>query len=81
MQREQFQQQTQNIDTFYQLSVRNAQNFTGTKKYPDVRTNRHLEHDKFSQPYGEFVCCFVLSTKDNTLQPKIAPKSSKTYKT
>ena len=46
MQRDQFNQQHQNIDTFYRPSVRNAQCKTGSDKIPDTGTNCNYAIDE-----------------------------------
>ena len=55
IEREQFHQQTENIDTLRQPSVANTHCVIGTEKYPDVRIDCNLEHGRFSQAYGDIV--------------------------
>ena len=74
MQRDQFNQQHQNNDTFYRPSVVNAQCIIGSEKFPDAGINCNYAIDKFSQAYGEIVSCFRHLAKDNILQPYITQK-------
>ena len=48
LQRDQFDQQRQNNDTLYRLSVVNAQCIIGSKKFPDARKNCNHAIDKYS---------------------------------
>ena len=67
MQRDQFNQQHQNNDTFYRPSVLNAQCNIGSEKFPDAGLNCNYAIDKYSQAYVEFVSCFRPLAKDNLL--------------
>ena len=49
MHRHQFNQQHQNINTFYRPSVVNAQCIFVSEKFPDARTNCNY---KYTQAYG-----------------------------
>ena len=71
MQRDQFVQQHQKIDTFYRPSVVNAQCNIGNEKLPDAGMKFNYANDKYSQAYGEIVSCFRILAKDNILQPYI----------
>ena len=55
MQRDQFNQQHQNNDTFYRPSVVNAQCIIGSEKFPDAGKNFNYAMHKYSQAYGEIV--------------------------
>ena len=55
--KEQFHQQTENIDTLCQPSVAKAYCVTGTEKNPEVRISCDFEHGRFSQAYGEIASC------------------------
>ena len=74
MQRDQFNQQHQNNDTFYGPSVVNPQAIISSEKYPDAGISCIYVFDKFSQPYGEFVSCFRKLAKEGFLQPYITQK-------
>ena len=74
MQRDQFNQQHQNTDTFYRPSVVNAQCIIGSEKTPAAGVNCNWAIDKYSQAYGENVSCFRHLAKDNNLQPYITQK-------
>ena len=74
MQRDQFNQQHQNIDTFYRPSVVNAQCIIGSEKIPDAGINCDYAIEKYTQAYGEVVSCFRHLSKDNFLQPYITQK-------
>ena len=71
MQRDQFNQQPQNNDTFYGPSVVNAQCVISSEKFPDAGINYNYAIDKCSQAYGGVVSCFRHLAKDNILQPYI----------
>ena len=58
MQRDQFNQQHHNNDTFYRPSVVNAQCIIGSEKFPDTGTYCNYAIDKYSPAYGEIVSCF-----------------------
>ena len=58
MQRDQFNQQHQNFDTFRRPSVANAQCIRGSEKYPDAGLNCNYAIYKCSQAFGEMVSCF-----------------------
>ena len=74
MQRDQFNQQHRNNDTFYRPSVVHAQAIVGSEKFPDAGINCNYGIDKYSQAYGEIVSCFRHLSKDNILQPYITQK-------
>ena len=74
MQRDQFNQQHQNNDTFCRPSVVNGQGFIGSEKIPDAGTNCNYAIDKFSQAYAEVVPCFRHLAKDIILLPYITQK-------
>ena len=77
MQKDQFNQQHQNNDTFYRPSVVNVfigQCNIGSEKLPDAGINCDYAIDKYSQAYGEIVSCFRHLAKDNILQPYITQK-------
>ena len=69
MQRDQFNQQHQNNDTFCRPSVVNAQCIIGSEKPPDAGINCNSAIDKYSLAYGVIVSCFRHLAKDNILQP------------
>ena len=69
MQRDQFNQQHQNKDTFCRPSVVNAQRIKDGEKFPDSGINCDYAIDKKSQANGEIVSCFRHLTKDNILPP------------
>ena len=69
MQRDQFNQQHQNNDTFYRPSVVNAQCVIGSEKIPDAGLNCNYAFDKYSQAYGEIVSRFRQLAKNHILQP------------
>ena len=74
IQRDQFNQQHQNSDTFYRPSVVNAQCIFGSEKFPDAGISCNYAIDKYSQAYAEFVSCFGHLAKDNILPPYITQK-------
>ena len=74
MQRDQFNQQHQNNDTFYRPIVVNAQGIIRSEKYPDAGINCSYAIDKNSQAYGGIVSCFRRFAKDNILKPLITQK-------
>ena len=74
MQRDHFNQQHQNNDTFYRTSVLNIQCIVASEKFPDAGKNCNYAIDKYSQAYGEIVSCFRRLAKDNILQPYITQK-------
>ena len=74
MQRDQFNQQHQNNDTFYRPNVVNAHCIIGSEKLPDVGRKRHCAIVKNSQAYVENVSCLRHIAKDNILQPYITQK-------
>ena len=74
VQRDQFNQQYQNNDTFYRPSVVNAQCIIGSEKVPDAGINCNYSIDKYSQAYGEIVSCFRHLAKIITLQPYFTQK-------
>ena len=82
MQRDQFNQQHQNYDTFHRPSVVNALCIFGSKNSSDAGINCNYAIDKFLQAYGEVVSYFRQLTEDKILQPHITQKnfiSSNTY--
>ena len=74
MQRDQFNQQHQNNDTFHRPSVVNAQCKIGSKKFPDAGINCFYAIDKYSRAYGENLSCFIHLSKHKILQPYITEK-------
>ena len=76
MQRDQFNPQHQNNDTFYKPSVGNAQCINSSDKFPDVGINCDYAIYKYSQAYGEIVSYFRLLAKDNIYNHIIHKKSS-----
>ena len=74
LQRDQFNQQHENIDTFFKPSVVNAQCIIGNQKLPDGREKCIYAIDKFSQVYGEIVSSFRHLATDNILQLYITQK-------
>ena len=58
MERDQFNQQHQNNDTFCRPSVVIAQCVVGSEKFPDAGINCCYAIDKYSQAYGGIVSCF-----------------------
>ena len=74
MQRDQFNQQHENNDTFYKQSVVNAQCLIGSEKFPDVGRNCNYAIDKYSQAFGEIVSCFRHFAKAKILQPYVTQK-------
>ena len=71
MQRDQFNQQHQNNDTFYTPSVVNAQCIIGSEKFSDAGISCNYAIDQCSQAYGEIVSCFRHLARNNILQPYI----------
>ena len=78
MQRDQFNQQHQNEDSFYRPSVVKAQVNFGSGKIPDSGTKRNYAIEKFSRAYGKNVSCFRHLAKDKILQIYFTQKSFKT---
>ena len=78
IQRDQFNQEHRNNDTFCRPSVVNAQFFIGSENIPDAGIIFNYAIDKYSQAYGEIVSWFRLLAKDNILQPLIKQKDFKT---
>ena len=74
MQRDQFNQQHQNNDTFYRSSVLNAQAIIGSEKFPEAGINCKYAIDKYLQAYGETVSCFRPLNKEDILKPFIKQK-------
>ena len=68
MQRDQFNQQHQNKDTFYRPNVVNSQCFIRSEKLPNAGIYCIYAIDRYSQAYGEIVFCFRHLAKDNFLQ-------------
>ena len=58
MQKNQFNHQHQNNDTFHKPSLLNAQFVMGSEKYQDAGINCTYAVNKCSQAYGAFVSCF-----------------------
>ena len=71
MQRDQFNQQHQNNDTFKRPSGVNAQFIIGSENFPDAIKNCNYIFDKKSQADGEIVSCFRHLAKDNIFKPYI----------
>ena len=69
MQRDQFNQQHQNNDTFYRPNFVNAQSFVGKKNFPDAAMNCNYANDKYSQANCAIVSCFRHLFKDIILEP------------
>ena len=65
MQRDQFDQQHQNKDTFYTPNVVNAQFIIGSEKVLDSGKNCSFAFDNYSPAYGGIVPCFRHLAKDN----------------
>ena len=65
MQRDQFTQQHQNIDTLNRPCVVNTQIKVRNEKYPDAGKTSNYAFDKNSVAYGEIVSCVRHSAKDN----------------
>ena len=63
MQRYQFHQQSQKLDTLYRPSVSNAQGFIGTDNYLDAGLICVHERDEFFLSHGEIDSCFRHLTK------------------
>ena len=74
MQRDQFNQQHQNNDTFCRSSVVNPLCIIGSEKIPDAGINSNYAFDKYSQAFGEIVSCFRHLARDNILQPYFSQK-------
>ena len=74
LQRDQFNQQLQNNDTFYRPSVVNAQCIFENEIFSDAGINCNYAIDKLSPTYGENVSCFRHLAEDNILQPNITQK-------
>ena len=74
MQRDQFNQQHQNNDTFSRPSVVNAQCIIGSEKFPNAGISCNYAIDKYSPAFGEIASCFRHLAKDNNLQPYITQK-------
>ena len=74
MQRYQFNQQHQNIVTYYRPSVVNAQCIIGSDKFPDAGKKCNYALFRYSQAYEEIVSCFRQSAKDSILQPYLTQK-------
>ena len=74
MQRDFVNQQHQNNDTFYRLSVVNSQRIIGSEKLPDAGICCNYATDKNSQALVEIVSCFRHLADDNDLQPYITQK-------
>ena len=74
MQRDQFNQQHQNNDTFHTPSVVIAQCSIGSEEIPDSGINCNYAIYKYSQACGEVVFCFEHLAKDNILQLCITQK-------
>ena len=69
MQRDQFNQQHQNNDTFYRPSVVQDQIFIGSEKYQDAGISCNNAMDKFFQAFEEIATCFRHLAKDDILHP------------
>ena len=71
MQRNQFNQQRQNNDTFQRPLVVIAQCILNSGKHPDARINFTFVVDKRSKAYGESVSCLRHLAKEKILQAYI----------
>ena len=60
MQRNQFNQQHQNNDTFHRPNVANAQWTNGSENYPDAGIFCKYATNKYSLAYGDIISCFRL---------------------
>ena len=80
MQRDHFNQQHQNNDTFYRPSVVNAQCLIGSEKFPDAGIFCKYAIDQKSQANGDNVSCFRFLAKDNVSQPYFTQKDFVTSK-
>ena len=74
LQRHEFNQQHQNVDTFYESTVVNAQCIIGYEKIPDAGTNCGYAIYIYSQATGEIVFCFRHLAKDIILQAYFTQK-------
>ena len=74
MQRDQFNQQHYNYDTFYRPSKVNAQCIIGNEKFPDAEINFIYAINEYSQAIGVIVSFFRHLSKDNILQSYITQK-------
>ena len=74
VQRDQFNQQHQNNDTFNRPSAVNAQCFVGSENFPAAGKNFNYAIDKYSQTYSAVVSSFRHLAKDNFLQPYFTQK-------
>ena len=72
MQRDQFNQQHQNNNTFHRPSVVSAQTIIGRENFPGRNCSYVI--DKFSQAYGGIASCFRHLAEDNILQSYITQK-------
>ena len=55
----------QKCDTCYRPTVVNAECNIGSKKNPNAGVKFNYAIDKYSQAYGEVVCCFRHLVEDN----------------
>ena len=67
VQRDQFNQQHQNNDTFCRPTVVNAQCIIVSEQFSNAGINFTFAISKYSQAYGETVSCFKPSPKDKIL--------------
>ena len=74
MQRDQFNRQHQNIDTFCRPSVVDAQCIIGSENFSDAGRSCNYAIDKWSQAYGKIVSCFRHLAKDIIVQPYFTQK-------
>ena len=74
MQRDQFNQQHQNIHTFYRPGVVIAQCTFVSEKFSDAGIKCNYAFDKFSQACRETVSRFRYLAKNNISQPYITQK-------
>ena len=75
MQRDEFNQQHQDNDTFYRPSVVNAQCTVGREKFLGAGIICNFAMAEYSQTYGEIVSCFRHSAKNIILQLYITQKA------
>ena len=74
MQRDQFNQQHQNIDTFFRPSVVNAQCIIRSEKFPEAGINCNYAIDNYSKQMEKLFSCFRHLAKGNILHPYITQK-------
>ena len=74
MQKDQFNQQHQNVDTLNRPNVVNAQCKIGSESHSNAGIKRNYATDKYSEAYGEDVSLFGHLAKDNILRPYTTQK-------